>query len=140
MKEVILKLGVNDINYLDGTSLGDVAEWNEIGTETSPPRPANRMGLERAIKTNKKMIQGYLKNLAMAGLMKDKNMARKLSRERKIKLFTQIGRSAKKETQDIIKSGSTAPNAPATVKIKGFNHPLYHRGVYLKNVNYEVQS
>jgi len=140
MSEVILKLGVNDVMYPDGTKLGDVAEWDEYGTETSPPRPANRMGLERAVKKNKKMVQGYLRNLTMAGLMKDKNIARKLSRERKIKLFTQIGRSARKETRDIIASGSTAPNAPATVKKKGFNHPLVETWKYHDNVNYEVQS
>lgn len=140
MKEIILKLGVNDVAYPDGTRLGDVAEWDEYGTETSPPRPANRMGLERAVNKNKKMVQGYLRNLSMAGLMKDKNMARKLSRERKIKLFTQIGRSAKKETQDIIRAGSTAPNAPATIRKKGFNHPLKETGKYLDNINYEVQS
>lgn len=140
MKEVILKLGVNDISYPDGTSLGDVAIWNEYGTETIPPRPANRMGLERAVMKNKKMVQGYLRNIGMAALMKDKNIVQKLSRERKIKLFTQIGRSARKETRDIIASGSTAPNAPATVKKKGFNHPLVETWKYHDNVNYEVQS
>jgi len=139
MKDLILNVGVNDIDH-DGESLGDIAFWNEHGTETIPPRPAQRMGLDIAINRNKKIIKAYLKNYFMALKMKDSAQAEKLILQRKKVLFTQIGQSAKKEIKEIIKSGSTVSNAPATIKKKGFNHPLYETGKYLENVNFEVKE
>jgi len=139
MKETVLNLGVNDIQR-DGKSLGDIVFWNEFGTETIPPRPANQIGMDIAINRHKKMIQSHAKNYLMAIKMKDQNLAKKLIQQRKKNLFTQIGRSAVKEVKNIISSGSTVTNAPATIAKKGFNHPLYEKGVYLANVNYEVKD
>ena len=139
MKETVLNLGVNDIQR-DGKSLGDIVFWINFGTETIPPRPAMNEGLYIAINRNKKMIQAYLKNYTMAIHMKDKNLAKSLIKKRKKILFTQIGRSAVKEVKHIISSGSTVTNAPATIAKKGFNHPLYEKGVYLANVNFEVKE
>lgn len=139
MKEPVLILGVNDIQK-DGKSLGDIVEILETGDEMKPPRPANRMGMDIAINRNKKMIQGYLKNYTMSIKMKDQRQARKLIRDRKKKLFTQIGRSAVKEVKNIISSGSTVGNAPATIAKKGFDHPLYEKGDYMANVNFEVKE
>ena len=86
------------------------------------------------------MIQAHAENYLMAIKMKDINQAKKLIQQRKKNLFTQIGRSAVKEVKNIINSGSTVTNAPATIAKKGFNHPLYEKGVYLANVNFEVKD
>lgn len=86
------------------------------------------------------MIESFLKNYFMALSMKDTKQARRLIKQRKKILFTQIGRSAVKEVKDLISSGSTVDNAPATIKKKGLNHPLYHRGTYMGNVNFEVKE
>lgn len=139
MNDIVLNLGVNDIQK-DGKSLGDIVEWNEYGTELIPPRPANRIGMDIAVNRHKKMIQAYVKNYLMAIKMKDKKQSLALINKRKKVLFTQIGRSAVKEVKSIISSGSTVGNAPATIKKKGFDHPLYETGLYLDNVNFEVKE
>lgn len=136
-----LVFGVNNINVEkngDTVELGSIAIWNEYGTKTIPPRPAFRMGLEMAMNTRKPNIEAFLKNLAntvLTGQMK----VRQGDLDQRLKvLLTGIGQSAVKETKQIINAGSTTPNAPSTVKRKGFNHPLYHKGLLLDNVNYEV--
>lgn len=133
MKKLVF--GVHPVAYPDGgPNLGEVAIWNEYGTTTAPPRPAFRMGLEAAQRTNKKMIQAFLKNTSTRILQgRTADIDRNLTT-----LLTQIGRSAKKETQEIIKMGSTTPNAPSTIDKKGFDHPLYETGLLLENVDYEV--
>jgi len=139
MKETVLNLGVNDIQR-DGKSLGDIVFWNEFGTETAPPRPAMQIGMDIAVNKHKKMIEGYLQNYKMAIKRKDRNAALKYIKKLRKNLYTQIGRSAVKEVKNIITSGSTVTNAPATIAKKGFNHPLYEEGVYLANVNFEVKE
>jgi len=141
MKEIVLSVGVNDV-YKTKTkvSLGDIVFWLEFGTETIPPRPAIQMGVDIAINRHKKMIQAYLKNYFMAITMKDQRAAKQLIQKQKRVLFTQIGRSAVKEIKNIISEGSTIGNAPATIAKKGFDHPLFHEGDYLENVNYEVRE
>ena len=54
--------------------------------------------------------------------------------------LTQIGKSAKKETKDIIKQGSMSPNAPLTIKKKGFDHPLWETGLLHDSVEYLVSK
>jgi hypothetical protein len=133
MKELIF--GVNDVKYEDGTGVAEVAIYNEYGTRNIPPRPAFRMGLESAINTNKKMIDAQMKNITNRILT-----GRSSEIERSLTvLLTQIGRSAKAATQDLIRSGAVKPsNAPSTIAKKGFDHPLYETGLLLENVNYEV--
>lgn len=136
-----LVFGVNNLKVMNGkepVELGSIAIWNEYGTRKIPPRPAFRMGLELAMNTRKPNIEAFLKNLAntvLTGQMK----VRKGDLDQRLKvLLTGIGQSAVKETKQIINSGSTTPNAPSTVARKGFNHPLYHKGLLMENVNYEV--
>lgn len=135
MKELVF--GVNDIKYEDGTSLSDVAIWNEYGTKKIPPRPAFRMGLENSLRDNKKMIDSQMKNITNRILT-----GRSSEIERSLTvLLTQIGKSAVKQTKEMIKLGSVKPaNAPSTIAKKGFDHPLYETGLLLANVNYEVRD
>lgn len=139
MAEVRLYIGVNDVKYPDGTSLHDVALWNEFGTENAPPRPAMKMGTEKALKTRKAQIQSFMSNVFRSGMQKNKKLNSKAMIGREKILLTGIGQSAVKEVKDIIRAGSTVPNAPATVKKKGFDHPLYETGLYIANVAYSVE-
>lgn len=119
--------------------LGTVAIWNEYGTENAPPRPAFRMGLEESIKRNQKMIDAQMRNITQRVLT---GRASEIDRSLTV-LLTQIGKSAKAETQRIIRSGSTEgieKNAQMTIDRKGFDHPLYETGLLLKNVDYEVRD
>jgi hypothetical protein len=139
MKELVF--GVNNIKVKSGNDtvpLGDIAIWNEYGTRTAPPRPAFRMGLEQALNTRKAQSEAFLKNLANT-VLQGKMKIRKADLEKRLTvLLTGIGQSAVKETKQIISTGATTANAPTTIARKGFDHPLYHTGTLLDNVNYEV--
>lgn len=128
------KLKSGKTSSVKPADLGEVAIWNEYGTENAPPRPAFRMGLEEGIKKNQKMIDAQMRNIAQRVLT---GRTSEIDQSLKV-MLTQIGKSAKAETQRIIREGLTAPNAPATVAKKGFDHPLYETGLLLKNVDYEV--
>ena len=132
-----LEFGVIKNKYPEkNISVGQVAIINEYGTETIPPRPAFRIGLERSVAKNKKLIDAALKNITNHLLT-----GRKDSIERQLtQALTQIGRSAKKETKDIIKQGSMTPNAPLTIRKKGFDHPLWETGLLHDSVEYLVSK
>lgn len=135
MSEKRLYVGVGGGSYPDGESVYQVAVWSEYGTEFTPPRPAFRMGLERAMDKNKQLIKAYLNNVIMDAQRGDSKQAA----QREDKLLTQIGRSAVSEVKSIIMSGETATNAPSTVRAKGFNHPLFERGTLANSVEYSVE-
>lgn len=132
-----LEFGVTNNKYPEkNISVGQVAIINEYGTETIPPRPAFRIGLERSVTKNKKLIDAALKNITNHLLT-----GRKDSIQRQLtQALTQIGKSAKKETKDIIKQGSMSPNAPLTIKKKGFDHPLWETGLLHDSVEYLVSK
>ena len=134
---VKLEFGVTNNKYPEkNISVGQVAIINEYGTETIPPRPAFRIGLERSVTKNKKLIDAALKNITNHLLT-----GRKDSIQRQLtQALTQIGKSAKKETKDIIKQGSMSPNAPLTIKKKGFDHPLWETGLLYESVEYLVSK
>ena len=134
---VKLEFGVTNNKYPEkNISVGQVAIINEYGTETIPPRPAFRIGLERSVTKNKKLIDAALKNITNHLLT-----GRKDSIQRQLtQALTQIGKSAKKETKDIIKQGSMSPNAPLTIKKKGFDHPLWETGLLHDSVEYLVSK
>lgn len=134
---VKLEFGVTNNKYPEkNISVGQVAIINEYGTETIPPRPAFRIGLERSVTKNKKLIDAALKNITNHLLT-----GRKDSIQRQLtQALTQIGKSAKKETKDIIKQGSMTPNAPLTIKKKGFDHPLWETGLLYESVEYLVSK
>ena len=132
-----LEFGVTNNKYPEkNISVGQVAIINEYGTETIPPRPAFRIGLERSVTKNKKLIDAALKNITNHLLT-----GRKDSIQRQLtQALTQIGKSAKTDTKDIIKPGSKSPNAPLTIKKKGFDHPLWETGLLHDSVEYLVSK
>ena len=135
---VKLEMGVINEKYPDkDVTVGQVAIWNEYGTETIPPRPAFRIGLERSVTKNKKLIDASLKNITNHLLT-----GRKDSIQRQLtQALTQIGRGAKKITKEIIKNGSQPPpNAKTTIQKKGFDHPLWETGLLHDSVDYLVSK
>lgn len=142
MKEKKLTVGVSDIEVTQGSKkipLWKIAVWNEFGTVTAPPRPAFQRGMESALNDNKPFVQAQLRNIAATLLSNSPNKKAEFERIQNV-LLSQIGRSTVKRVKDIIKQGTTAPNAPATIKKKGFDHPLFDKGVLLKNIKYEVDE
>ena len=142
MKEKKLTIGVSDISVAQGDKsipLWKIAVWNEFGTVTAPPRPAFQRGMESALNDNRPFVQAQLRNIAATLLSNSPNKKAELERLQNV-LLSQIGRSTVKRVKDIIKQGTTAPNAPATIKKKGFDHPLYETGTLLDNIEYEVEE
>jgi hypothetical protein len=119
------------------TPLHQIALWVENGTETAPPRPNFRIGMERSIKKNQKMIQAQLGNIFRAG-MRPGAQAQQLVDRRLTVMLQSIGKVAAAETKAMIKAGEGIPNAPATVAKKGFDHPWWVNGEVMRNVKYIV--
>lgn len=117
-------------------NVSEVAIIQEYGTEKIPPRPAFRRGIEHSLDVNKKLIRSQLKNIAQRVLTGRKVEARRSQ----VVLLTQIGKSAQAKTREIIRTGDETPNAPATVAKKGFDHPLFEKGLLLDSVSYEVKT
>jgi len=117
-------------------NVADIALIQEYGTEKIPPRPAFRRGIEEGLSKNKKLIGAQLKNIAQRILSgRRDDLKRSLT-----VMLTQVGKSAKAKTKEIIKTGDETPNAPATVAKKGFDHPLFETGLLLESVDYEVKQ
>ena len=116
---------------------GEVAIINEYGTEDIPPRPAFKMGLDKSVKDNKKLIDAALKNISNHLLT-----GRSASIKRNLQqVLTQIGRGAKKNTRTLIKTGAVEPgNAPSTIQRKGFDRPLWETGLLYDSVEYKVSD
>lgn len=133
-----LQFGVENKKYPDKKiSVGEVAIINEYGTDKIPPRPAFRIGLEKSVTKNKKLIDAALKNITNHLLTGRRDSIKR----NLLQALTQIGRSAKKETQAIIKSGEgLAPNAPSTIARKGFDSPLWETGLLYDSVEYVVSE
>lgn len=116
--------------------LADVARWNEFGTELIPPRPAFRVGVENAIKNNSgdetKLIDKYLANLI------DPKLTPQNLKQLEKSFMNNMAKRIVREVKQIIKDGSTSPNAPATVAHKGKNHPLMDTKLLYDNVVAEV--
>lgn len=132
--------GVNYPKEGDGEAvpLKKVAHWMEFSYEGSlyPPRPAFRVGAENAVKNNggdeTKLIDKYLANLI------DPKMTPQTLKKLEKSFMENMAKRIVREVKQIIKQGSTAPNAPSTVAKKGFNHPLMDTELLYDNVAAEV--
>lgn len=108
----------------DGESLpvAQVAAWNEFGTESIPPRPFFRT----TIRENKKNWV---------------NSAAKLSKEHGTdKALALVGEHIKGQLTESITSWTEPPNAPATVKKKGFDAPLRDTMTMARSIGVEVSD
>jgi hypothetical protein len=118
--------------YDNGETTSDVLTYNHFGTETIPPRPALRIAAENTIPKNKERIRAYLRNI----------LANKTDKERlEVVLLTSIGQQTIAEAKRIIDSGDQLQeNAPATIRKKGFNQPLYEEGKLKKSLGYQIEE
>ena len=124
-----------------GADLADVAAWNELGTEHSPPRPFLRQSVENNADQIKAMCVAQLKKI-----VKGQATARDA--------LQALGDMQKALVQSTIKTGSFEPNAPITinggwmwrngrafyVKGKGSDRPLIDTGRLRQSVNYFIQE
>jgi len=108
----------------NGTSLVDVAIYNEFGTSRIPSRPFLRIATDR----NKTTWQNEAERIV------DKVFARYNPN------FSILGRTMVENIRDVIGNKSLlAPNAPATIRKKGHDKPLIDKGKLKSSVAYEVE-
>lgn len=117
-----VKVGVLDNSkYPDGTSVASVAFWNEYGTKTTPSRPFIRT----AVKDNKAVWS----KMTIQGIRAGYDME---------KVFGLVGTQMQQDLQMNIMTWTTPPNAPYTVKMKGFQAPLRNTMLLHDSIKYEV--
>lgn len=112
-----------DQRYDDGTSVAQVAKWNEFGTKAGvPERPFMR---ETKMRKEREWIE-QLKTLIQKAIDNDKSIELALK---------QFGEIAKGDIQETILSGGFKPNAASTIKRKGAGKmPLIDTGVMISSI------
>lgn len=110
----------------DGTDIATVAAWNELGTENIPSRPFLRMSVDENEDKINAMCAQQVKNLCNGGSAES--------------VLKEVGAFGVSLVQEKIGNGSFAPNAPATIKAKGSDHPLIDSGRMRQSVHYVVKG
>ena len=118
-----LRVGfIDSATYPDGQNVASVAFWNEYGTARIPPRPFMRTTIaqnrENWVEMVRKLVPIHGADLSLL----------KLGEEMKGKLVFSI------------LSWVEPPNAPYTIKKKGFNKPLVETAQMSRSISYELTS
>lgn len=110
----------------DGTSLAEIAAYNELGTSTIPSRPFMR----QSFKNHEKELQAACDQVN-ASLSKGGTCEFALN---------QLGTFAKGLVQSEILDGGFEPNSQKTIKQKGSDTPLIDTGHMRQSVNYVIKE
>ena len=119
-----VKVGVMSGTYPDGTSVVDVAYWNEYGTSKMPSRPFIRQTFEKngndIDKVSRTLIGGI-----MTGTFNPDGALREL------------GDWYKGVMQEVLRDGSYVANAASTLAQKNGSKPLVDTGQLLQSIRWE---
>lgn len=107
---------MEDKTYPDGTPVAAVGFYNDMGTKGIPARPFFR----QAIAENKEQLKAVIAKALES--TKDPETALRLGGEVMIDAF-----------KDAVMTWSDPPNAPSTVKAKGYQAPLRANDKLLRN-------
>ena len=119
-----VRVGVlESATYPDGTPVAMVAFWNEYGTKTSPVRAFFRT-----------TVSDQKKNwvLSVQNLMKMHDDPKKV--------MGLIGEHMRGQIVQSINTWTDPPNAPYTVRMKGFQKPLVDSGQLMRSISFEVND
>ena len=119
-----VRVGVlENATYPDGTPVAMVAFWNEYGTKTSPVRAFFRT-----------TVSDQKKNwvLSVQNLMKMHDDPKKV--------MGLIGEHMRGQIVQSINTWTDPPNAPYTVRMKGFQKPLVDTGQLMRSISFEVNG
>lgn len=117
-----VRVGVlENATYPDGTPVAMVAFWNEYGTKTSPVRAFFRT-----------TVSDQKRNwvLSVQNLMKMHDDPKKV--------MGLIGEHMRSQIVQSINTWTDPPNAPYTVRMKGFQKPLVWSGQLMRSISFEV--
>ena len=104
-------------------SVAEVAAANEFGGGHRPPRPFMRYTVKSRARKWRKIVQDLLPQYA---------------HDIK-KVMEHLGEIAAEDLSDVIRIWTTPPNAPSTIKKKGFNDPLVDSGQMMNSVRWKVE-
>lgn len=111
--------------YDNGVTTTDIGEWAESGTKTMPARP---------------WLSGWLdENWELVIFRLRMEMSRVVrGQQTKNQALSRVGRMIRDGIRERILAKIPPPNAPATIKKKGFDHPLLETGRFLKAITYRI--
>lgn len=113
--------------YPDGTSVIDVAAFNEYGNSRTPPRPFMLQAWEAR--------ESELENACTGALTLVSNGSYTAEQAANLVGAVWVG-----VIQQEIRDGDFAPNAPMTIQRKGSSHPLIDTGHMWQSIHYEVKG
>lgn len=125
--EVAIGYTADSGTYEDGTTLVEVALFNEYGTVNMPSRPFIR----GTYWDNEAEIKAFIKKTVANGIAK---------KEDAHTIMSKIGVYAKGLMQKEIKDGAWAPNAPSTIKSKKSSQPLIDTARMRQSIVYIVRE
>lgn len=127
MKDGVCRVGFfENSKYSGGKSVSQVARYNEFGLGV-PMRPFMRP----AVIENRSRIREILKSEYKRSLKNNDNTMLVLGR---------LGQYVQGLIQAQIVNTYDPPNAPSTIKRKGFNKPLVDTGVMLASVRHQEEE
>lgn len=115
-----------DEAYEDGTTVAEIAAYNELGTSTIPARPF----MKRSFEDHEDKLQTYCDHGINA-------LSNGGTAEQALKL---IGDEVVGLIQEEIKNGDWEPNSPVTIALKKSEHPLIDTGYMRGQVNFVVKK
>lgn len=118
-------------SYDDGLPVAQVAYWQEYGTTRDgkkfiPPRPFLRNTVSDKRKDWKDHLEKDLEKVVQGNMELEQALNR-------------LGTEATADIKESIAEFSNPPNAPATIKKKGFNDPLVDTGTMLLTVSHRTE-
>lgn len=119
-----VKVGVMSGSYPDGTSVVDVAYWNEYGTSKMPSRPFIRQTFEVYGNDIDQVSREYLGGIMSGRYDADGALMR-------------LGKWYKGVMQEVLRDGSYTPNAASTLAQKNGSKPLVDTGQLLQSIRWE---
>ena len=126
LSELEVQVGLQgDQTAEDGTSLAEIAAYNELGTSTIPARPFMKQSFEN----HEDELRAACERVN-AALASGKSVEQALDA---------LGVAIKGLVQTEIVDGGFTENAPSTIKKKGSDKPLIDTGTMRQSVNYVVK-
>lgn len=123
-----IKVGIQDNagTYPDGTSVVDVAVWNEYGTSNMPSRPFIR--------------QCYALNSEKAYQMLGKALDLILSGGQPEAALTKVGAWYQNRMKHTLQTYPWQPNMASTIARKKGSRPLIDTGLLLKSISHQIKD
>lgn len=126
LSELEVQVGFQgDESYEDGTSIAEIAAYNELGSSDTPARPFMKQSFENHEEELRAACERVNATIASGGSVEQ--------------ALNALGVTVKGIVQGEIVDGDFAENAPSTIKKKKSEHPLIDTGAMRQSVNYVIK-